>query len=99
MSDAYKIIDHTYDALVVGAGGSGLRATMGIAERGLKTACITPVFATRRHPVAAQGGIAASLGKMGPDHSTWPMYGTATGSDWLAEPEAVRPEEARGGEE
>ncbi|MEO9132060.1 MAG: FAD-binding protein, partial [Sphingomonas sp.] len=64
---AYKIIDHTYDAVVVGAGGSGLRATMGIAESGLKTACITKVFPTRSHTVAAQGGIAASLGNMGPD--------------------------------
>src|SRR3546814_16061155 len=62
MSDAYKIIDHTYDAIVVGAGGSGLRATMGIAESGLKTACITKVFPTRSHTVAAQGGIADSLG-------------------------------------
>src|SRR5581483_808371 len=84
MAEAYKIIDHVYDAVVVGAGGSGLRATMGIAESGLKTACITKVFPTRSHTVAAQGGIAASLGNMGPDHWTWHMYDTVKGSDWLA---------------
>jgi len=67
---AYPIIDHTYDVVVVGAGGSGLRAAMGAAEQGLKTACITKVFPTRSHTVAAQGGIAASLGNMGPDHWT-----------------------------
>src|SRR3546814_18112603 len=81
MTDAYKIIDHTYDAIVVGAGGSGLRATMGIAESGLKTACITKVFLTRSHTVAAQGGIEASLGNMGPDHWTWHMYATVKGSE------------------
>ncbi|MGE7207585.1 FAD-binding protein, partial [Sphingomonas sp. NPDC019816] len=86
---AYKIIDHTYDAVVVGAGGSGLRATMGIAEAGLKTACITKVFPTRSHTVAAQGGIAASLGNMGPDHWTWHTYDTVTGSDWLGDPDAI----------
>jgi len=89
MADAYKIIDHTYDAVVVGAGGSGLRATMGIAERGLKTACITKVFPTRSHTVAAQGGIAASLGNMGPDHWTWHMYDTVKGSDWLGDQDAI----------
>jgi succinate dehydrogenase / fumarate reductase, flavoprotein subunit len=89
MSDAYKIIDHTYDAVVVGAGGSGLRATMGIAEAGLKTACITKVFPTRSHTVAAQGGIAASLGNMGPDHWTWHMYDTVKGSDWLGDQDAI----------
>jgi succinate dehydrogenase / fumarate reductase flavoprotein subunit len=89
MSDAYKIIDHTYDAVVVGAGGSGLRATMGIAETGLKTACITKVFPTRSHTVAAQGGIAASLGNMGPDHWTWHMYDTVKGSDWLGDQDAI----------
>ena len=83
MSAAYKIIDHTYDAVVVGAGGSGLRATMGIAESGLKTACITKVFPTRSHTVAAQGGIAASLGNNSPDHWTWHMFDTVKGSDWL----------------
>lgn len=89
MSDAYKIVDHVYDAVVVGAGGSGLRATMGIAESGLKTACITKVFPTRSHTVAAQGGIAASLGNMGPDHWTWHMYDTVKGSDWLGDQDAI----------
>ncbi|MCD2323111.1 succinate dehydrogenase flavoprotein subunit [Sphingomonas sp. IC-56] len=89
MPSAYKIIDHTYDAVVVGAGGAGLRATMGIAESGLKTACITKVFPTRSHTVAAQGGIAASLGNMGPDHWTWHMYDTVKGSDWLGDQDAI----------
>jgi succinate dehydrogenase / fumarate reductase flavoprotein subunit len=89
MADAYKIIDHTYDAVVVGAGGAGLRATMGIAGAGLKTACITKVFPTRSHTVAAQGGIAASLGNMGPDHWTWHMYDTVKGSDWLGDQDAI----------
>jgi succinate dehydrogenase / fumarate reductase flavoprotein subunit len=89
MAEAYKIIDHTYDAVVVGAGGSGLRATMGIAEAGLKTACITKVFPTRSHTVAAQGGIAASLGNMGPDHWTWHMFDTVKGSDWLGDQDAI----------
>ena len=86
---AYKIIDHTYDTVVVGAGGSGLRATMGSAEAGLKTACITKVFPTRSHTVAAQGGIAASLGNMGPDHWTWHMYDTVKGGDWLGDQDAI----------
>jgi succinate dehydrogenase / fumarate reductase flavoprotein subunit len=86
---AYKIIDHSYDVVVVGAGGSGLRATMGAAEQGLKTACITKVFPTRSHTVAAQGGIAASLGNMGPDHWTWHMYDTVKGSDWLGDQDAI----------
>ncbi|APG63067.1 succinate dehydrogenase flavoprotein subunit [Sphingorhabdus lutea] len=90
MSDnAYKIIDHSYDTVVVGAGGSGLRATMGSAEAGLKTACITKVFPTRSHTVAAQGGIAASLGNMGPDHWTWHMFDTVKGSDWLGDQDAI----------
>jgi succinate dehydrogenase / fumarate reductase, flavoprotein subunit len=89
MSDAYKIIDHTYDTVVVGAGGSGLRATMGSAEAGLKTACITKVFPTRSHTVAAQGGIAASLGNNSPDHWTWHMYDTVKGSDWLGDQDAI----------
>ncbi|MFL6858888.1 MAG: FAD-binding protein, partial [Allosphingosinicella sp.] len=88
-SSAYKIIDHAYDVVVVGAGGSGLRATMGAAEQGLKTACITKVFPTRSHTVAAQGGIAASLGNMGPDHWTWHMYDTVKGSDWLGDQDAI----------
>jgi len=86
---AYKIIDHVYDVVVVGAGGSGLRATMGAAEKGLKTACVTKVFPTRSHTVAAQGGIAASLGNMGPDHWTWHMYDTVKGSDWLGDQDAI----------
>jgi succinate dehydrogenase / fumarate reductase flavoprotein subunit len=86
---AYKIIDHVYDAVVVGAGGSGLRATMGAAEAGLKTACITKVFPTRSHTVAAQGGIAASLGNNSPDHWTWHMYDTVKGSDWLGDQDAI----------
>jgi succinate dehydrogenase / fumarate reductase flavoprotein subunit len=86
---AYKIIDHAYDVVVVGAGGSGLRATMGAAETGLKTACITKVFPTRSHTVAAQGGIAASLGNMGPDHWQWHMYDTVKGSDWLGDQDAI----------
>jgi succinate dehydrogenase / fumarate reductase flavoprotein subunit len=89
MPEAYKIIDHTYDAVVVGAGGSGLRATMECAQNGLKTACITKVFPTRSHTVAAQGGIAASLGNMGPDHWTWHMYDTVKGSDWLGDQDAI----------
>src|SRR3546814_390217 len=89
MTDAYKIIDHTYDTVVVGAGGSGLRATMGSAEAGLKTACITKVFPTRSHTVAAQGGIAASLCNNTPDHWQWHMYDTVKGSDWLGDQDAI----------
>ena len=89
MAEAYKIIDHMYDAVVVGAGGSGLRATMGCAEKGLKTACITKVFPTRSHTVAAQGGIAASLGNNSPDHWTWHMFDTVKGSDWLGDQDAI----------
>ena len=88
-TDAYKIIDHTYDVVVIGAGGSGLRATMGSAEAGLKTACITKVFPTRSHTVAAQGGIAASLGNNSPDHWSWHMYDTVKGSDWLGDQDAI----------
>ncbi len=89
MTEAYKIIDHVYDTVVVGAGGSGLRATMGSAEAGLKTACITKVFPTRSHTVAAQGGIAASLGNNSPDHWSWHMYDTVKGSDWLGDQDAI----------
>ncbi len=89
MTDSYKIIDHTYDTVVVGAGGSGLRATMGSAEAGLKTACITKVFPTRSHTVAAQGGIAASLQNNSPDHWTWHMFDTVKGSDWLGDQDAI----------
>ncbi len=86
---AYKIIDHTYDVVVVGAGGSGLRATMGAAESGLRTACISKVFPTRSHTVAAQGGIAASLGNNTPDHWSWHMYDTVKGADWLGDQDAI----------
>jgi succinate dehydrogenase / fumarate reductase, flavoprotein subunit len=89
MTQSYKIIDHNYDTVVVGAGGSGLRATMGSAEAGLRTACITKVFPTRSHTVAAQGGIAASLGNNSPDHWTWHMYDTVKGSDWLGDQDAI----------
>ncbi|MGQ0559351.1 MAG: succinate dehydrogenase flavoprotein subunit [Sphingosinicella sp.] len=89
MSEAYSLVDHAYDVVVVGAGGSGLRAAMGCAEKGLKTACITKLFPTRSHTVAAQGGISASLGNMGPDHWTWHMYDTVKGSDWLGDQDAI----------
>ena len=89
MSEAYAFNDHNYDVVVVGAGGSGLRATMGMAEKGLKTACITKVFPTRSHTVAAQGGIAASLGNMGEDNWRWHMYDTVKGSDWLGDQDAI----------
>jgi len=86
---AYPMTDHTYDVVVVGAGGAGLRATLGAAEAGLKTACITKVFPTRSHTVAAQGGIAASLGNMGKDSWRWHMYDTVKGSDWLGDQDAI----------
>ena len=86
---AYEIIDHTYDVIVVGAGGSGLRATLGLAEAGLATACITKVFPTRSHTVAAQGGISAALGNMGEDDWRWHMYDTVKGSDWLGDQDAI----------
>ncbi len=86
---AYPIIDHTYDVVVVGAGGAGLRATLGASEAGLKTANITKVFPTRSHTVAAQGGIAASLGNMGEDDWRWHMYDTVKGSDWLGDQDAI----------
>ncbi|MCH8861451.1 MAG: succinate dehydrogenase flavoprotein subunit [Proteobacteria bacterium] len=89
MSEAYPITDHSYDVIVVGAGGSGLRAAMGTAEAGLKTACISKVFPTRSHTVAAQGGIAASLGNMGADSWQWHMFDTVKGSDWLGDQDAI----------
>ena len=85
----YNWIDHTYDVVVVGAGGSGLRAALGAAQAGLRTACITKVFLTRSHTVAAQGGIAASLGNMGEDNWRWHMYDTVKGSDWLGDQDAI----------
>ncbi|GAB5459292.1 MAG: succinate dehydrogenase flavoprotein subunit [Henriciella sp.] len=88
MSD-YEFIDHTYDVVVVGAGGAGLRAALGAAQAGLKTACITKVFPTRSHTVAAQGGIAASLSNMGPDNWQWHMYDTVKGSDWLGDQDSI----------
>ena len=86
---AYDYETHDYDVVVVGAGGAGLRATLGMAEQGLRTACVTKVFPTRSHTVAAQGGIAASLSNMGPDHWQWHMYDTVKGSDWLGDTDAM----------
>ncbi|HEX5787601.1 MAG TPA: succinate dehydrogenase flavoprotein subunit [Woeseiaceae bacterium] len=88
MSD-YDFIDHSYDVIVVGAGGAGLRATFGLAEAGFRTACITKVFPTRSHTVAAQGGISAALGNMGEDDWRWHMYDTVKGSDWLGDQDAI----------
>jgi len=86
---AYKIIDHEYDVVVLGAGGSGLRASVGLSEAGLKTACISKVFPTRSHTSAAQGGISAALGNMGEDDWRWHMYDTVKGSDWLGDQDAI----------
>ncbi|MBD3846215.1 succinate dehydrogenase flavoprotein subunit [Bosea sp. SSUT16] len=86
---AYPITDHTFDVVVVGAGGAGLRATVGCSQAGLRTACITKVFPTRSHTVAAQGGVAASLGNMGKDTWQWHMYDTVKGSDWLGDQDAI----------
>jgi succinate dehydrogenase / fumarate reductase, flavoprotein subunit len=86
---AYPITDHTFDVVIVGAGGSGLRASVGCAQAGLRTACISKVFPTRSHTVAAQGGISASLGNMGPDDWRWHMYDTVKGSDWLGDQDAI----------
>ena len=86
---SYEIIDHDYDVVVIGAGGAGLRATFGMANKGLKTACITKVFPTRSHTVAAQGGISAALGNMGADDWRWHMYDTVKGADWLGDQDAI----------
>jgi len=86
---AYTLTDHAYDVIVVGAGGAGLRATLGLAAAGLKTACISKVFPTRSHTVAAQGGIGAALGNMGPDDWRWHMYDTVKGADWLGDQDAI----------
>ena len=88
MSD-YEFIDHSYDVVVIGAGGAGLRATFGLANAGFKTACVTKVFPTRSHTVAAQGGISAALGNMGEDDWRWHMYDTVKGSDWLGDQDAI----------
>ena len=89
MTSTYKIIDHEYDVVVLGAGGSGLRAAVGLSESGLKTACISKVFPTRSHTSAAQGGISAALGNMGEDDWRWHMYDTVKGSDWLGDQDAI----------
>ena len=89
MSTAYPITEHKYDVVVVGAGGAGLRATFGLAEFGLKTACVTKLFPTRSHTVAAQGGMSAALGNMGEDDWRWHMYDTVKGSDWLGDQDAI----------
>ncbi len=85
----YRIVDHTYGVVVVGAGGAGLRATLGMAEKGLATACVTKLFPTRSHTVAAQGGMSAALGNMGEDDWRWHMYDTIKGSDWLGDQDAI----------
>src|SRR5690625_4825065 len=89
MAGDYVIIDHTYDVIVVGAGGAGLRATLGMAEKGLATACVTKLFPTRSHTVSAQGGISAALGNMGEDDWRWHAYDTIKGSDWLGDQDAI----------
>ena len=89
MPTTYELIRHSYDVVVVGAGGAGLRATLGMAEKGLKSACISKVFPTRSHTVAAQGGISAALGNMGEDDWRWHMYDTVKGSDWLGDQDAI----------
>jgi succinate dehydrogenase / fumarate reductase flavoprotein subunit len=89
MSEAYPIVDHTYDVVVVGAGGAGLRAVLGSSSAGLRTACLTKVFPTRSHTVAAQGGMSAALGNMSPDEWRWHMFDTIKGSDWLGDQDAI----------
>ena len=89
MSSAYPVVEHRYDVVVVGAGGAGLRATLGLAAQGLSTACVTKLFPTRSHTVAAQGGISAALGNMGEDDWRWHMYDTVKGSDWLGDQDAI----------
>ena len=89
MSEAYPIKEHQYDVVIVGAGGAGLRATFGLAATGLRTACITKVFPTRSHTVAAQGGMSAALANMGEDDWRWHMYDTIKGSDWLGDQDAI----------
>ena len=88
-TDTYKLVHHNYDVIVVGAGGAGLRATFGMAQKGLKTACLTKVFPTRSHTVAAQGGMSAALGNMGVDKWQWHFYDTIKGADWLGDQDAI----------
>ena len=85
----HKMQNHFYDIIIIGAGGAGLRSTLGMVAQGLKTACITKVFPTRSHTVAAQGGISAALGNMGKDDWRWHMYDTIKGSDWLGDQNAI----------
>ena len=89
-TSSYEIIDHEYDALVVGAGGAGLRAAIGLGEHGFKTACVTKLFPTRSHTVAAQGGINAALGNMTEDDWRWHAYDTVKGADWLGDQDAIQ---------
>src|SRR2546429_9650601 len=89
MHNAYEIDDLAFDVSVLGAGGAGLRATLGMVAAGLNTACVTKVFPTRSHTVAAQGGISAALGNMEKDDWRWHMYDTVRGSDWLGDPDAI----------
>ena len=89
MTDTYEIIDHTHDVLVIGAGGAGLRSTLGMTAAGLSTACVTKVFPTRSHTVAAQGGVGAALGNMQEDTWQWHMYDTVKGSDWLGDQDSI----------
>jgi succinate dehydrogenase (ubiquinone) flavoprotein subunit len=89
LTSAYTIVDHTYDAVVVGAGGAGLRAAFGLVEQGFKTACISKLFPTRSHTVAAQGGINAALGNMHEDDWRYHAYDTIKGSDWLGDQDAI----------
>jgi succinate dehydrogenase / fumarate reductase, flavoprotein subunit len=89
VANSYNIVDHVYDVVVLGAGGAGLRATLGMVAAGLNTACVTKVFPTRSHTVAAQGGISAALGNMAKDDWRWHMYDTVRGSDWLGDQDAI----------
>jgi succinate dehydrogenase / fumarate reductase flavoprotein subunit len=89
MPNSYDIVDHSFDVIVLGAGGAGLRATLGMVAAGLNTACITKVFPTRSHTVAAQGGISAALGNMEQDDWRWHMFDTVRGSDWLGDQDAI----------
>src|ERR1700726_727761 len=89
MTKAYEILEHSYDVVIVGAGGAGLRAALGMSAAGLSTACVTKVFPTRSHTVAAQGGISAALGNMGEDDWRWHMYDTVKGSDGLGDQDAI----------